>query len=1652
MPVGAAQMMNDTAAFAEKAQDRREHNTQDKITNPRVYAAAQSIINYHHDTKRNGGTFRIEAFDVPHDALVDVAEQLDALGATHAVKITLLDALKDYVMSKGGSFARSSNAKPIYIALEVGGKKPEYRFEDGQVEMAAIDGMSAIVEGASMINVRLTTSGTAMTTNQADVDRMFAHVKGDKLWIQFEAPSKEELDGLMSEQQVALAAIGETIGGAVSAEELKTILEDMQNDGLVTPEIIALLENMIEMRVLAEAGVTAETEPRLRELMDIIAEQLKTGVAEGSIPVTLGQGVIESLSSLAETQGLVQIVTPELMADIAQAIDVAALVEKLESVIETLDPETEADSIAALEETIEAVQNLEGQDLAEALVEVGDTVAMIDMPETVAAEIAEIVAVAEALSAEIIAHLPEPDAMTSAMELAAAEIVEVLQQLDDLDDLPLELASLIEDLTAEGIDIESLTPEALADILTSADSAPVIEAVQNIVLALNNPDVQMALPQETLNSVNQLMNQHDGLIEMVAVAEIVQNLQSVVEQGDLSPAQAEVIQDIIERVEAGEDISSIAPEELAAVQSIIEAADVSSLVTQALTQTLAVIENHQAAPVVLAQESLVKIEAMDTDLAVIVAALETGDALTPEQATLVEKIENVREALQADPANIEALQELSTLATLLQSPEIVALLPDTIAPMVEALAPQAQEIASVQEVALAIKHQITPAQIQNTVEIITALETLKESPQFAEFAETDISTEIAQIIEALSSDPVSMDAAVEIVKLETIINDPSSMPAEVRDVLIQDIGAQIESITVAQIEVMAQQAGVMPEIMQQNIQIVAAIESQPAVQQMMLEAGVDMAVMTMELSKPEGLAEMAKLAEVIKSSPEMAQSLPPEVIAHVQTVMDASVKAIAADIVQSSPHVPLDVAVIEQTVVEMAVMAAAVEGTPEVKQALQDAGVTSERIEQIMADLKDPASPAALAAMDEIAQVSPAAVEILADKGIDMPQVAAAQTVIVAAALDVSPAQIQNVRDVQVMLQDPEIRSAIEQAGIDLPDVISIAEGASIAPEIAQQILTIQQQDMPEIPVAVAEKIALVEDKIIRDVAATLDMEPAEIKMLVQTTEGRETVMRAVEAAQVVTATSSAAVPEAIVSVAPDVVAAAVIKEGIAPERLSDAQQIKVEAVIEKIETGEALSAQDIETLSTVRDSLSGEARAQIEQTVTNIITQNEAAALVTVDNVASNDSNVARLDTAPETVKPEVLIAQLDAIVAHLQPVKADGVPVPAAEKVTLKALELAIKGLENAGADAIPVAQAEAILMSIDTASKGVSAGDVVLMQQMKDIRAQVVSNVEGGPEQLQEQSRTGPCKGCGGGSCADCKTGFAAAIGLPSAAETVHKVENLGTFSFANQNNNAPSASVAPAAATAVEPASPPNTMITQAPKVLDQIVLNMKAEATMVQNPVENKIPLEAVMAASRMLHSESQNTLITPEKAEVIIRKLDEGAQGVKSPQIAAEIEKIRENVINRTEGGPEQLPAEILEGPCPGCAGGSCADCGVNFLKASSDGYVPPVQETVNKVEGLADYKIGNNNDTPPTHVPIAVDPVVETPKPKQPDEPKRAKAAAGPCGDCISDCSVCSIFKASSDGAGGAPVETAHVDIPSVEATVSKVTGLSSFRLDKAA
>ena len=25
MPVGAAQMMNDTAAFAEKAQDRREH-------------------------------------------------------------------------------------------------------------------------------------------------------------------------------------------------------------------------------------------------------------------------------------------------------------------------------------------------------------------------------------------------------------------------------------------------------------------------------------------------------------------------------------------------------------------------------------------------------------------------------------------------------------------------------------------------------------------------------------------------------------------------------------------------------------------------------------------------------------------------------------------------------------------------------------------------------------------------------------------------------------------------------------------------------------------------------------------------------------------------------------------------------------------------------------------------------------------------------------------------------------------------------------------------------------------------------------------------------------------------------------------------------------------------------------------------------------------------------------------------------------------------------------------------------------------------------------------------------------------------------------------------------------------------------------------
>ena len=243
---------------------------QDGVCNPLVHRAAQRLIDRHKD----GIAVRVESFDVPHDAFVSISEQLEDLGVAQSISAPLVSALKEYVLGKGGRFARAVNAEPIYIAAAVSDVMPQFRFEEGVTEMAAIDDISIKVEGVAGVELRTTINGSQMTSNRADVDKMFAHVKGYKLWIQFEAPTQNELDGLLSAQDASRAAVGQAIGGAVSAEGLQAVLTEMEQDGMFSEDMLFLLEDIVEMRALMEPGATPDSEPRLQELADAIMTEI----------------------------------------------------------------------------------------------------------------------------------------------------------------------------------------------------------------------------------------------------------------------------------------------------------------------------------------------------------------------------------------------------------------------------------------------------------------------------------------------------------------------------------------------------------------------------------------------------------------------------------------------------------------------------------------------------------------------------------------------------------------------------------------------------------------------------------------------------------------------------------------------------------------------------------------------------------------------------------------------------------------------------------------------------------------------------------------------------------------------------------------------------------------------------------------------------------------------------------------------------------------------------------------------------------------------------------------------------------------------------------------------------------------------------------
>lgn len=636
------------------SQTNKGDASSNKIDNPLIYSAAQSLIDLH---RRNPDQpVKIEIFDVPHDALVQVSEQLDELGASHHVRDALITALKDYVMSKGGSFARAANAKPVYIAIQVADSKPESKFEQGVTEIAAVDGMTSRVEGASAINVRLTNTGTAMTSNVADVDRMFAGVKGDKLWIQFEAPTKQELAGLLNQQELALAAVGETIGGAISAAELEDVLQKLQDEGLVTAEIVTLLESMIEVRALVEAGVDSTSKPRIAELSQKISELIKSGLETGGIPVFLAKGAVQSIETLVDTHNLQEIIPVHEIAELSTQVKLVEITQKVEGLIEMVGPDDVA-TIEALESVVEVIKSTDVEQVSDIVSEVSAVIADLDLPEAALETVTNI----EQIVSTIKQDMPVSD--TTALEvkadLAAEDLVELLQSLDAIEDLPPELQAQLAKIEEAGFPIAEITADQVAQALTGKATPELNDAIQHVVLALNDPAIQKALPQPVLNTTNAFLSTNAVVVEAVAIQAIMTDMSAALDSGKLTAEQAEVIQTVLTKLEGGEGLTSIAPETLKEIVTNLDSAN-----KGAISSALQVLENTQTPNVVISQETMDKVE----NLTVLVDAVSQSPDISPETVDAAAKdiAKDLSKILESGGVTAEQAKVIQTVLTKLE--------------------------------------------------------------------------------------------------------------------------------------------------------------------------------------------------------------------------------------------------------------------------------------------------------------------------------------------------------------------------------------------------------------------------------------------------------------------------------------------------------------------------------------------------------------------------------------------------------------------------------------------------------------------------------------------------------------------------------------------------------------------------------------------------------------------------------------------------------------------------------------------------------------------------------------------------------------------------------------------------------------------------
>jgi sugar phosphate isomerase/epimerase len=591
---------------------------------------------------------KLKSWGTPEQVYSQVRQDLINLGLTIGVAEMHARELVNYAIEQAES--SRNNANIIGVQLVVSGEAPESMFRTGGRSTFRITTQSkqADVVGATSVAMGYGLNGTTVTDSTKDavgnILQSMGNINVKSFWGDIFIPNQEELQGIANE--AALSAMAQIAGGSLNPEQVEALLAEIQSYadmGLLAPEIFNVLQNMNQIQTLAAQG----NYDGIKELSQAIIENLSAVLENGTASPEMIASALEAFQAISDTHGLKTVINTKGLMELKQDVQVAQLTEKLGLIAEGL----EGIDKATLENLIEQLKEAEGTELLSHLDTIQQHLENIGIDENV---LSVLTADIDSLKELVTQNLPLDQKLEVLAEIGAQDLMELLQHLDGLENLPPELSEILEQL-----DVENLTIEELKDALAGKGEPALVEAIQSCILALNNPDIQAALPQATLNQVNQFLVSQSALVDAVTAKAISNDLAIVVAALGDTP-EAGKIQEVIDRLEAGESIDTIDP---AIIEVVAEKLD-NSIVAMLDT----VVQNLQNAT---ADNVTVGVDTR----AELLDLIQSGDLDTSVVAKLEQAIEKgdlslVIEAIAQDPqASVPILGKLIASAQALPIPE-----------------------------------------------------------------------------------------------------------------------------------------------------------------------------------------------------------------------------------------------------------------------------------------------------------------------------------------------------------------------------------------------------------------------------------------------------------------------------------------------------------------------------------------------------------------------------------------------------------------------------------------------------------------------------------------------------------------------------------------------------------------------------------------------------------------------------------------------------------------------------------------------------------------------------------------------------------------------------------------------------------------------